>query len=77
MTTEERIQTFSNMWTIDIDRYALIEIDPERPSVCAIKDLQTGGLVVIDDDDDVLEAVIAQMRRVGVPVMTMQQARPK
>lgn len=65
------------MWTTDVSRYALVEVNPGSPTGCAVKDLTTGGLVVIDDDDDVLEAVITNMRRAGVRIMTPEEARPK
>lgn len=74
---EQRVQTYADMWTTELSRYALIELDRARPGACAIKDLTTGGLLVIDDDDDVVEAVIMNMRRAGVRVMTPDEARPK
>jgi hypothetical protein len=64
------------MWTTDLGRYALIEVDSSRPNACAIKDLKTGGLVVIDEEDDVYYAVIKNMREAGAPV-TREEAKQK
>ena len=74
---EERLQTYADMWTTDVSRYALVEVNRGSPRGCVVKDLITGGLVVIDDDDDVLEAVIMNMRRAGASIMTPEEARPK
>lgn len=65
------------MWTTDASRYALIELDPTRPAECGIKDLMSGGLVLIDDDEDIVATVKANMRRAGARVLTLDEARPK
>lgn len=72
-----RVQAHADMWTTDLGRYAVIEVDPARPNACAIKDLKTGGLVVIDEEEGVYEAIIKSMRNAGVRVMTPEEAKPK
>ncbi|MEZ4263996.1 MAG: hypothetical protein R3B36_33190 [Polyangiaceae bacterium] len=74
---EERVQAYADMWTTGVSRYALVEVNPGSPTGCVVKDLITGGLVVIDDDDEVLEAVIRNMRQAGARIMTPEEARPR
>lgn len=77
MSDEERVDMYVDMWTTDLNQYALIELERAHPSRCVIKDLSTGGLVVIDDDEQVVSAVIMNMRKAGVRVMSPEEARPK
>ena len=74
---EQRLQTYADMWTTEMNRYALVEVDPQSPTGYVVKDLTTGGLVVIDDEDDVLAVVFMNMRLAGVRIMTPEEARPK
>ena len=74
---DERLKKYEAMWTTDVSRYALIEFDPSRPDVCLVTNLQTGGLLAIDDADDVVAEVITRMRRAGVRIMSPEEAKPK
>jgi hypothetical protein len=69
-----RLGQYQHMWTTDLQRYALIELDPTRPNFCIVEDVETGGWLTMDDDDDVISAVIKHMRDAGVRVKTRGEA---
>ncbi|AKV00287.1 hypothetical protein AKJ09_06950 [Labilithrix luteola] len=61
------------MWTTEMDRYGLVEV----PSGYLVFDLETMAPMIIDDDRDVLEEVFANMRRAGVPILTLDEYRAR
>ena len=74
---DKRLDKYEAMWTTDVSRYALIEFDPTQPHVCLVTNVQTGGLLAMDDADEVVAEVILRMRRAGVRIMTPEEAKPK
>jgi hypothetical protein len=67
---DEQLQQYEKMWTTDMHRYGLVELDPDQPQCCVVMDLETGGLVVIDDAAEVVTAVTSRMRSAGVRIIT-------
>jgi hypothetical protein len=71
---DRRIVKYEAMWATEVRRYALIELDSTRPDACLVMDLETGGLLAMDDADDVVAAVISLMRSAGARLMTPDEA---
>jgi hypothetical protein len=65
------------MWTTEKDRYGLLEVAPGEPVSCLVFDLAAMAPMTIDDDDDIVDAVIENMRRAGVRMLTREETRPK
>lgn len=66
----ENLDRYSDMWTRDVARYALVEFDVEGPVKCLVMDLETRATMILDDDDDVVAAVIENLRQAGVRVFS-------
>ena len=72
--TDSRLTKYETMWTTDRHRYALIQFDAGQ---YLVMNLETGGLLALDDDDEVVAAIISNMHRAGVRIVTPEEARPK
>ncbi len=64
---DPRVLKFQAMWTTDRNNYLLVveEAEPGRFSAAVI-DTVHGGIVVLDDEKEVVAEVFANMRKAGV-----------
>ncbi len=67
--TTDRLLPYVPMWTTDIHRYGLLEVAPGALVAHLVFDLEAMAPLTIDDDDEVVAAVIDNMRRAGVRVL--------
>jgi hypothetical protein len=74
---DERIRSYSAMWTSDLHKYGLVEFDPDRVEMCLIFDLDAWAPFAMDDDAEVVAAVIENMRRAGVRRLSPEEAKPR
>ncbi len=72
-----RLKTYVPMWTTEKDRYGLLQVVPGDPLGWLVFDLTTMAPMTMDDDDDVVIAVIDHMRRAGVRILTTEETTPK
>src|SRR5689334_6248550 len=75
--SDERFQSYAPMWTSEKERYGLLEVAPGQPVSCLVFDLTTMAPMTIDDEDEVVAAVIHNMRHAGVRMLTTEETRPK
>ena len=75
--SDERIHSYAPMWTTEKERYGLLEVARAASISCLVFDLEAMAPMTIDDDDDVVAAVIENMRRAGVRMLTTEETRPK
>lgn len=70
---DDRSKAYASMWTSEKDRYGLLEVAPDALVSCLVFDLVAMAPMTIDDDDDVVAAVIENMRRAGVRMLTPKE----
>ena len=75
--SDRRLQSYEPMWTTERDRYGLLEVAPGEPVSCLVFDLTTMAPMTMDDEDEVVAAVIESMRRAGVRMLTLEEATPR
>jgi len=71
--TDERMTSYAPMWTSEKHRYGLLEVAPGARVSCLVFDLAAMAPMTIDDDDEVVAAVIENMRRAGVRMLTPEE----
>jgi hypothetical protein len=62
------LEEFEDMWTAPPGHYALVRVESEGLGLVPI-DLHHKAAVLIDEDNELAEAVIRQMIEAGVPVL--------
>jgi hypothetical protein len=71
----ENLDRYSDMWTRDVAKYALVEFEVEGPVKCLVMDLEARATMILDDDEDVVAALIENLRQAGARVFSPAEAR--
>ena len=71
----KRLESYEPMWTTEKDRYGLLEVDPGVPGSYLVFDLAVQTPMIIDGDHELASAVIENMRRAGVRIITREEGR--
>jgi hypothetical protein len=74
---DDRLKTYVPMWTTEKDRHGLLQVVPGDPGRWLVFDLTAMAPMTMDDDEDVVLAVIENMRLAGVRILTPEETNPK
>jgi hypothetical protein len=63
---EEIVEKYREMWTSNIDRYAIVQVVPDETDECLLFDFTHRAYVVVEEEEDVVRLLLDNMRRAGV-----------
>lgn len=70
------ISRYEDMWTTDLEHYAIVELGGDEAS-WVLFDVRAQAPLLVDDDESVLEALAVRLRKAGIQILTLEEARPR